>query len=506
MPQPRQPLLICIATLLLLASACSPATGQKPGDTTQDKSGTTPALIPADTVRADFDDLYAGLQDAHFDLYVRRSREDYDARFQAMRAGFDTPLTPMQARVAFQRFVAYGNVAHANIDPPMAAWERFRDAGGKAFPLYVRVDDGQAYILGGIGALEGIERGDRLESVDDTPALAWLQSLRALVSADNDYLAWAQMESRLPLLAWLELGEVADFQITVTKPDGRRLNRKLPARDRSAAQAAMTDTPAHFELDWDTREARILDDGIAYLRPGPFYDNRPEAEHPWDPTAFKRFIDNAFENFIAHGATRLLIDLRDNAGGDNSFSDHMIAWFADAPFRFTDAFEIKVSRATVASNQARLDAQGDDPDSASAQLAAAFKGKPDGSIVRYPIPIVAPRPAPRFNGQVYLLVNRHSYSNTVSVAAIVQDKGFGRVLGEETADLASTYGALEHFTLPRTGIEVGYPKARILRPNGDPSPRGVIPDIAIDTPIVGTADDVVLARAIELIETDAKKK
>jgi len=54
---------------------------------------------------------------------------------------------------------------------------------------------------------------------------------------------------------------------------------------------------------------------------------------------------------------------------------------------------------------------------------------------------------------------------------VQQDFGFGTVLAEETADLASTYRALEKFTLPGTGIEVGFPKARILRPSGDPSPR-----------------------------------
>jgi C-terminal processing protease CtpA/Prc len=97
-----------------------------------------------------------------------------------------------------------------------------------------------------------------------------------------------------------------------------------------------------------------------------------------------------------------------------------------------------------------------------------------------------------------VLVNRHSYSNTVMVAAIVQDYGFGRVIGEETADLASTYGAMETFALPRTGIVVGYPKARILRPNGDARARGVIPDVAIETPVVPSREDVVLERALAL--------
>ena len=65
------------------------------------------------------------------------------------------------------------------------------------------------------------------------------------------------------------------------------------------------------------------------------------------------------------------------------------------------------------------------------------------------------------------------------------------------ADLASTLGAMESFTLPRTGIVVGYPKARILRPNGDATARGVVPDVAIATPVGAPATDVVLERLIE---------
>jgi C-terminal processing protease CtpA/Prc len=113
--------------------------------------------------------------------------------------------------------------------------------------------------------------------------------------------------------------------------------------------------------------------------------------------------------------------------------------------------------------------------------------------------MAAPRPGKRYSGRVFLLINRHSYSNTVTVAALAQDYGFARILGEETADLATTYGAMESFELPRTGITVGFPKALIVRPSGDLAPRGVVPDVAIATPVVESADDPVLQRALEIV-------
>ena len=483
----------CLPAILLLAAACS--------ERAHDHAAPAPVPAPAiepDALRADFDALYAGLQAAHYDLFARRERRDYDARFQAMRAAFDRPLTPVQARTAFQRFVAYGNVAHARIDPPLDAWEAFRSGGGKAFPLYVRVEPDGAHLIDGTGAAPGLAIGDRLESVDGIPAADWLGRLRAQLSADNDYMAWAQLERLLPLLVWLEFGEADRFEVVVARPDGRRAAVAVPALDRAGFESAAAAAPPRFELDANAREARMLEHGIAYLRPGPFYDNRPDAPDPWDATEFQRFVDAAFGDFLDRGASRLLIDLRDNPGGDNAFSDRMIAWFASRPFRFSEKFHIKVSEAAVASNRRRLDAQGGGEDTVSAQLAAAYAGHPPGSFVDFPIPFVPPRPAPRFEGEVFVLVNRHSYSNAVLVAAIVQDDGFGTVLGEETSDLASTYGAMETFALPRTGIEVGFPKARILRPDGDPGARGVVPDVPIRTPLAA-GDDVVLARATAII-------
>jgi hypothetical protein len=57
---------------------------------------------------------------------------------------------------------------------------------------------------------------------------------------------------------------------------------------------------------------------------------------------------------------------------------------------------------------------------------------------------------------------------------------------------------METFTLARSGLVVGLPKAYIVRPSGDLAPRGVVPDLAIETPIVEPVDDPVLQRALSI--------
>ena len=54
----------------------------------------------------------------------------------------------------------------------------------------------------------------------------------------------------------------------------------------------------------------------------------------------------------------------------------------------------------------------------SAKFAAAYAKHRIGEVFSFEMPVAAPRADVRFTGKVYLLVNRHSYSNTVQVAAL----------------------------------------------------------------------------------------
>ena len=74
----------------------------------------------------------------------------------------------------------------------------------------------------------------------------------------------------------------------------------------------------------------------------------------WDVSGFRAFIDDAFRNFISKDAKSLIIDLRGNPGGDSLFSDVMVAWIADRPFRFYSRFKVRVTPEAIAANDKRI--------------------------------------------------------------------------------------------------------------------------------------------------------
>jgi hypothetical protein len=396
-----------------------------------------PVFTP-EQIRADFEFMYEGLQSANFDLYAFKERSEFESRYQEFREGFDQPMTRFDAEMAFQQFVALAHQSHTRVESDYSGFFAHLAEVGTVFPLDVAVEEGQLLVTGNASGVIKIVPGERITAIGGEQVADLLPRLTARISAESPEFAYVLLESYMPLVIWLELGPSDVSSVTIEHANGTKGVYDLSAAAEEKQRSGDTDEP--FSLEG--RDARMLTETVAYLRPGPFSNTDPEASS-LDTTKYLDFIDTAFQGFIENQAEHLILDLRDNPGGDNSFSDPVIAWFANRPFRFSSEFMVRVSAQTTAANQARMDSHPDASGSVSRLYAELFASAEDGQTVVFPIPEVEPRSAPQFDGEVYVLVNRYSFSNAVSAAALIQDHGFGAVMGEQTVDMATTYGAME---------------------------------------------------------------
>lgn len=458
-----------------------------------------PANIAPAIVRSDLAALYRTLQEAHFDLYAHRPKRDYDRLYDRMRASIHGPMTPVAVAIFFQKFVAYGRIGHARIDQPLVDFVQYLGSGGALLPLFVRVDGGKVLLTEPAEASGTLRAGTEITAIGGVPIRQMLDRLGAYVSAERPYMAYALMEESFPALLWMDRGPIASIDVTANI-GGKPTNVRVDAVTLAQRKALRAKFPSfRLATDFATRDYRMLEKGIAYLRPGPFFNTEQPADGAapsYQAASFLTFIDESFRKILASGATDLIVDVRNNPGGDNSFSDPMVAWFATRPFRFASSFMLKASAATKA-DYARQRADPSIDADFRRQIDAEMR-EPNGARYRYELPLNQPHAEPRFHGRVWVLVNRHSYSNAASVAALVQDYGFGKIMGEETADVASNYASIQSFTLPGTKIVVTYPKSHFIRPNGVDDVSGVRPDVPIARPPIGTADDIVLANAVRL--------
>jgi len=274
-----------------------------------------PALDPA-ALRADFVDMYSKLKAAHFDLYAFTPKAQLDADFTRSLSEIKRPMSPFEAKVFFQLFAAKVHMGHTRVDSPMPEWRRFRKEGGKGFPLQIRILDGAVYVADNLSGVAGIASGDQIVSLDGETMASWLARTERHVSAEAPRMAHSILEYDFAMYLWVESGARDDFALEL-KRGGTSVKVNVPARTAAEMQAAQREQPPSLNLEEPPREARMIGQ-VAYLRPGPFYNAEAKSgADQWDVSGFKAFIDAAFEKFLTAHATRLVIDLRGNPGGDN---------------------------------------------------------------------------------------------------------------------------------------------------------------------------------------------
>jgi hypothetical protein len=440
----------------------------------------------AQEIKSDLEYLRNALEASHYDFYALTDKNVLDGMYNQMEKSINDSLTPIQVFRLFQPYIVVSKMSHCYMDYP---WhEYFGDyiqQGGTVFPLNLYFDHNKVFVRANFSRNDLIENNDGIISLNNKSIDDVMEDMYRYIPGPTDYYKNSQIEQNtFARLYWFFYGTCDNFQLKIKKRDGQEVELVL---DAIPGKIFEEKNKAQESLFRPYREFHMINN-VAYLHPGGFINANSNFDmmdpNTFDNTEFRHFIDSAFTVFREAGARDLIIDLRYNPGGDNSFSDYMIAYFASKPFPDSSKFSVKASKITK-----EFWEKYDRPE--HKELKEKILSHENGTYFDMSKPKTQPHAdSLKFSGNVYVIINRYSYSNAAAVAAIVQDSKFGKIIGEETAELVSSYGATHKFKLPNTHWSVTYPKAFFPRANVDTSQRGVIPDYEIEDNIFTDKDEV----------------
>ena len=457
-----------------------------------------PASYSAEAVREDLAFLYQTIEASIYDLFLNTSKTDYDRAFKQAMESITGPMTYLEVSRLVRPFVVLAGFSHCTSYFPSEAHEQFHQNGGRFIPFEISFWQGKVLIRANWSDNEQLEAGDEILAVNDTDINQLMNEIYAYKQGENSYVKKALMETRsLRNLWWFAFGEFSSGTVRIRKPDGQQVTTKVEGLtlEQLAERSQANKSPSVMKSG---RTFKFIGD-VAYLRPGEFLNAGTDeisdiSKHEtFNNEEFLGFIESAFTEIANRQSRHLILDLRGNYGGDNSFSDPMIAYFADKPFQIASKFSVRTSQVTKAFWK-----DVDIPE--VADMKHKILTLEDGTRFDVDLNTTQPRDDElSFKGEVITLVNRFSFSNAASVAAIIQDYDFGILMGEETGDTPSSCGAIHTFDLPNTGMGIVFPKGCMVRPSGDPSLRGVIPDhVVSDNPF--TEEDEILDAALQLTQ------
>ncbi|SHG28438.1 S41 family peptidase [Flagellimonas flava] len=417
----------------------------------------------------DLDYLYESLIEAHYDVYAYVTPIDFRSNYQRVRNSITKDsLSLLETTNVFQKVISAVNNGHTEIDFPGASYGAYAHSGGTVFPLEIAFENGKSWVRKNFSDHQEIQVGTEITHINGETMQAILANIYPQVSAERTYFKNAKIEMySFPRYYWQIFGEQDTFEVDLV------LNGTSHKIILNAINLIEGYEMKRNEVLNATMTLRI-DDTAAYLNPGNFSG---------DEARYQRFIDSSFVEIKKNQSKNLIVDLRNNGGGNDSFSDYLVSYLADKPFKWNSSFTLKTSQFLKEHTRKNND---------TTQI--FFKEilrHDNGEVYDYAFDAYQPQEKEkRFHGKVYVLVNRQSHSQSAVTAAQIQDYNFGTIVGEETGDYPSLYASQFQYALPNTGIPVKVSKGRIVRVNGSTKSEGVIPDIEIQDHLLDEKDEI----------------
>jgi len=472
--------LLCAA--LVVSSGCS---GGREARTALPAADST---LPPAALKQDLDVLRSTIQKVHPAFADSTAQTDaFQQAVRSLRADLDQPMTLCTFARRVAPLVTALDDGHTNLGFGRC-FESFADTK-RMFPFDVALTDSTAMVLRSYRDEAPVAPGTRIVAVNGTPVSTLHDQFLRHVSGARSAYRRQKLEDpsdTFKFFLWHVSGMEAPFDLTV-RSEGSERHVTVDGVPADTIGARRTDdNPPPYAY-------RSLDERAGLLSVRSF--GAPEDD-------FEDFLDATFEQIRRAGTEHLLIDVRDNGGGQSGRAEALLRHLASSPFALTDTVAARASEAFKAQMKQRipaavrwlplqyLDGRG-----------RAVWGAPEGRIVEMPSERVSPHDADgRFDGRVTVLVNEGTFSTATQFASAIKELGIGRLVGRETGGSAGVMFAEKLPTrLPNSGLwlEVSAMRFQFGKKPLDWPTRGVQPDHRVprDLPAQAGGADPILERA-----------
>ncbi len=455
----------------------------------------------ADSLREDLLILQTALEEVHPGLYRHSSKEVMDAAFDDGMNSVRDSMTYFD----FVRILSFINspihcVHTYGIHPP--EYEKWRTDSLKHFPFLLRYLDQRWFVIENYSDNENLVPGTEISGISGEPMDKILEGLLPQLHSDglNTTFKIRQLETQFAKV-WsnyrdrsgifhLQISRASDGKNETITVDGIPRDSLNARHGRAMALRGMLE-PFRFSMSPDS--------GYAILRIRTFNEQALTGAG----IKYSEKLHEIFTMMNESGVTQLIIDLRDNTGGQTSYGMLLASWLSPG-VEYMDRVLLK-KNSDYSFSKFISDSSGLEADSVKLlpteneyQVWSNYPNR----FYNHPIP----RP---FTGKVHLLVNGGTLSSAAIFTAVMHFNKRATVYGQETGGAyTGPNGSPLIVRLPHTGIRCAIPAARYeVAVPGVTETGGVKPDFEYSGHIddVAGGGDPLMKVVMEFVKAGSKK-
>ena len=431
--------------------------------------------LSVEQMHQDIDALLKGALERHPNLGKYTQVSELKSYTQTLKSQVTKPLM----RTEFYKIVGQlshkFNDGHAFLIWPYQEYNLLKEQGAKPFPFEVFINSQrELYIQNDYqSGSERVLGESKILSINGISTKDLVLDMQKYTGGESQLLREKVVAARFPVNLWAVYGFIDEFRLEI------EVEGKVKTLQISAAQDWQQTESVFSEKTKKEHYFKELEDGVALLY----------LEHfDIKPSEFEDFVDDSFEKIKALNIHSLIIDIRNNPGGNTDTVAYLSRYLANKPFRLVSALQEKLNK----ENRGWFN----------------YKGE-EGEIVdtkwdEWETPI---NDDVRFTGNVYLLTSSISYSAAIVFATTLKDNGFATLVGQPTQGFANQSGQGNLFNLPHSELRAYITTRLLVRPSGELTQQGVQPHYEIEpgNSITQSMDDKTIAATLELIRKKTAK-
>ncbi len=442
--------------------------------------------ISKDLLLEDLQLLERHLRLYHPGLYKYSTEAEFDEVFDTIESQIGQPMSAIdfyRLIAPLQKTIANG---HTEIDVP----ENFREAARQnlpRFPFSFYYDNSDLWITRNLSLNKAFPIPSKLKRINGQDALTVMKFMADRMTRDgyNQTLPNHNASRLFSLFYAYYIDTPKEFDIVIETQEGKEMSYSIEGitltQMRKFRSERYGKPDPNFWSDKSIPASTLsIERKVATMNVRTF--DTKTAKKRGQP--FKKWMDESFAKINQAGVEHLILDLRDNGGGDPMPTVELFSHLYDKSFTFyrevtsnTKKFkEGKYYKFPIWLLNLRA-------------LIKIRKEK-DKYIVRGIDGIKEAKPAKDiFKGKLYVLTNANSFSATGEMSAIIKENTAAIFIGEEPGGNPNqnTSGVMLPMVLPNSQVQVTMPiilwKMNVNFPN---TGFGVVPDY----PIKNSIDDV----------------
>lgn len=431
----------------------------------------TPAQL-----REDFRVFRLSLEEGQPGLNRHTGKDELERIFSGAEKSLDHPLDVLEFYRVLSPPISAIRCGHTNVELPEFVKEQL-STRFTSFPALIKIIDGRIFVWRDLGAQGSALAGKEVLAINKVPAAEIVSNMLAETGGDGDIQTsrikriegWNFVEKLTPLT-----GLHAPFELTVLDPAaGRSEQVRLGGID---APTLRRNWAAWFPQDQrppHSGELEFIDgENIARMTVrefGGFVDD----EHR---RGLEGFFPDAFQQMAANKTKVLILDLRDNDGGDDRLGTLLLSYLFDKPFEHYRDIVARDDNFTFGEGIF-----------GTTRIRLSYKTERRGDglhhVIDYPNLGVLQPSGPTFSGKIFVLMNGGSFSTTAEVITQLHSHRRAEFIGEESGGAydGNNSGTIARVTLPNTKLTLLVPlMSYYLAVGGDEDKRrGVKPDYPV---------------------------